>query len=1111
MSDSDTGRYTDEQIEAFEAEARAATGPIAYMARNGVAANLLMLAIIALGIVAGRSIVQEVFPEFSLDAIQTTVVYPGATPEEVEESIVQKIEEAIEAVEGIKEIRGTAAEGRGVVTAELKLGTDVSQALDDIKSEVDQITTFPVQAEEPAVRELTNRQSVIRIALYGDASERTLKELAYRAEDELAQLDVVSFVQAASIRDYEISIEVSQAALRAYGLSLPQIARTVAASSLDLPAGTIDTRDQQVRVRTLGQNYTQQDFEDIVLVSRPNGTVLRLGQVATVRDAFTDADLITRYNGQPAAFVEVFRTSDERVLEIAEAVNAYLETELRPALPAGVEIEVWDDNSDVLQDRLSLLLKNAGIGLALVLLALTMFLNLRLAFWTAIGIGVSFVGTLFIMYLLGVSINLLSLFGFILAIGIVVDDAIVSGENIFAEREKGLSGMAAAIRGARRIAVPVTFAVLTTVAAFSPLLFVPGTLGKILGAIPIVVISVLGLSLVESLFVLPHHLSNLPAPGEASKNPVSRFFERLRTGTDRQLKRFVNGPLDRALQFSTDAPAVVIAAAIAVLIVAFSLIPAGILRVQFFPAVEGDVVIASLEMPVGTTIEETEAVALRIEEAGRRVAARLEQERDEDAAPLFEALYTTVGQGPVDGGPGGATGGQPQANLAAVNLRLLTAERREISAVRFEQFWRDEVGPLPEARSFTISSNLISVGEPVSVELSHPEAATLDEITAQVQGELARFSGVFDIQSDADAGLQEVQVRLKPAARTLGLTLQDVAGQVRAAFFGDEALRVQRGQEDVRVYVRLPENERDAIADVEQYRIQVPTQNGLPGGQVPLREVAEASFGTAPSAINRKDGRRVVTVTADVDAAVVTGQEVTAQLRSEILPAVQRDYPQMVFEFGGEQQEQAESGAALGRGFGLALLVIFALIAIPFRSYIQPLVIMAAIPFGIIGAFIGHLFLGISVGILSLFGIIGLSGVVVNDSLVMIDFINERRRNGAAMREAIIEGAKERFRPILLTTVTTFLGVAPITFEQSLQAQFLIPMAASLGFGIVFATGVLMLLVPALAMVEYNTEKGFKTRILGRDEEEVEVVHSAFGEDSHGGNGANEVAEREPA
>ncbi|MEL7362182.1 MAG: efflux RND transporter permease subunit, partial [Bacteroidota bacterium] len=740
-----------------------------------------------------------------------------------------------------------------------------------------------------------------------------------------------------------------------------------------------------------------------------------------------------------------------------------------------------------------------------------LFLNLRLAFWTAVGIGVSFVGTLFIMALLGVSINLLSLFGFILAIGIVVDDAIVSGENIFAEREKGLSGMAAAIRGARRIAVPVTFAVLTTVAAFSPLLFVPGTLGKILGAIPIVVISVLGLSLIESLLVLPHHLSNLPAPGEASKNPVSRFFERLRAGTDRQLKRFVNGPLDRALQFSTDAPAVIIAAAIAVLIVAFSLIPAGILRVQFFPAVEGDVVIASLEMPVGTTIEETEAVALRIEEAGRRVAERLEQDRDEDAAPLFEALYTTVGQGPTDGGPGGATGGQPQANLAAVNLRLLTAERREISAVRFEQLWRDEVGPLPEARSFTISSNLISVGEPVSVELSHPESATLDEITAQVQGELARFSGVFDIQSDADAGLQEVQVRLKPAARTLGLTLQDVAGQVRAAFFGDEALRVQRGQEDVRVYVRLPENERDAIADVEQYRIQVPTQNGQPGGQVPLREVAEASFGTAPSSINRKDGRRVVTVTADVDAAVVTGQEVTAQLRSEILPAVQRDYPQMVFEFGGEQQEQAESGAALGRGFGLALLVIFALIAIPFRSYIQPLVIMAAIPFGIIGAFIGHLFLGISVGILSLFGIIGLSGVVVNDSLVMIDFINERRRNGAPMREAVIEGAKERFRPILLTTVTTFLGVAPITFEQSLQAQFLIPMAASLGFGIVFATGVLMLLVPALAMVEYNVERGFKTRILGRDEEEVEVVHSAFGEDSLGGDGADEVAEREPA
>ncbi|MEM1271545.1 MAG: efflux RND transporter permease subunit, partial [Bacteroidota bacterium] len=709
------------------------SGPIAYMVKNGVAANLLMLAIIAAGVFAGTKVVQEVFPEFSLDSISISVVYPGATPEEVEESIVQKVEEAIEAVEGIKEIRATAAEGIGTVTAELQLGADLARALDDIKAEVDQITTFPIQAEEPSVRELTNRQAVIRMALYGDADERTLKELAYRAEDELAQLDVVSFVQAASIRQYEISIEVPQGVLQAYGLSLPQVARTVAASSLDLPAGTIDTRDQEVRVRTLGQNYRQQDFEDIVVLSRPDGTTLRLGQIATVRDGFEDSDLISRYNGKPAAFVEVYRTSDERVLEIADAVLEYADNELAPSLPAGVQLSIWQDDSDVLRDRLGLLIKNAAIGLSLVLLALTLFLNLRLAFWTSVGIGVAFVGTLAVMYALGISINLLSLFGFILAVGIVVDDAIVVGENIFAEREKGTGAEEAAVKATKRIVVPVTFAVLTTMVAFSPLLFVPGTIGKILGAIPIVVISVLALSLIESVFVLPHHLSTLPEPGKESKNPIVRFFDSARNRVDRGLKRFLNGPLQRGLEFATAAPAIIIAGAVALIILSIALVPAGILKVQFFPAVEGDVVSANLEMPVGTTSAETQRFAERIEAAGERVVEQFEQDRPDDAPPLLEAVYTTVGTGPPQGGPDGGGASRLQANVAAVNIKLLKAEERELSAVAFEEAWREEVGSITEAKSFTISSDLIGVGDPVSVELSHPNGETLDEITRRVQ------------------------------------------------------------------------------------------------------------------------------------------------------------------------------------------------------------------------------------------------------------------------------------------------------------------------------------------------------------------------------------------
>ncbi len=1057
-------------------------GPIAYMARNGVAANLLMVFILAAGAFSMNQIVQEVFPEINLDTIQISVVYPGATPEEVEESIVQKIEESIEAVEGIRQITAVAAEGSGVVTAELKLGSDLATVLDEIKAEVDQIQTFPAEAEKPDIRELTNRQSVIKLALFGDASEQTLKELAYRVEDDLAALPLVSFVETSGVRDYEISIELSRDALRGYGLSLPQVANIVRSSSLDMPAGTIETQDQEVRIRTIGQNYTGRDFEDLILISRADGTTIRLGDVATVRDGFEDNDLISMYNGKPAAFVEVFRTSDERVLDITQSVYEYLDSRLASVLPAGVEYAVWQDDAKIFEDRLGLLLKNGAIGLALVLIALTLFLNLRLAFWTAVGIAISFVGTLVVMFLMGVSINMLTLFGFILAIGIVVDDAIVVGENIYAEREKGTPPLEAAIIGAKRISVPVIFAVFTTIAAFSPLLFVPGTIGKIMKSIPFVVIAVLLWSLVESLLILPHHLSHLPPPHEPPRSRVGKFFDRLQSGVDRSLKAFVNGPLERGLEFATAFPAIIVAIAIGMIVLAVSLVPAGLLRIQFFPAVESDVVTANLELPTGSPVEQTRVIAERLEAAGRTAGERIDEDRPGDEPPIVEAVYSSIGAQVSGGGPGGG-GSTKSANIAMVQFKLLPAEDREVSSKEFEQTWREVLGQVAGVRSLTFASDIFTAGDPVSVELSHPDPEVLTLISNRLSGELAQYAGVFDIMSDQDQAMREIQLRLKPSARTFGVTLQDVASQVRAAFFGDQALRVQRGREDMRVYVRLPEDERDAISDVERYMIRVP------GGEVPLNQVAEATFGEAPSVVRRKDGRRVVTVTADVVPTVVTGQEISDQLVSEVLPALAKDYPQLLYSFGGEQEEQAESFGALGRGFLLVLFVMYALLAIPFRSYIQPIIIMSAVPFGVIGAIIGHLILGISVGILSLFGIIGVAGVVVNDSLVMIDFINERRLAGRRMRDAIIDGAKARFRPILLTSITTFLGVAPLVLETSLQAQFLIPMAASLAFGVVFATAILMLLVPALAAIQFKVEVWFKKSVLGQAEEEIEVVH----------------------
>jgi multidrug efflux pump subunit AcrB len=1044
------------------------TGIVAFMARNGVAANLLMVFLFVVGMVSYSSIVQEVFAENSLDTVSISVAYPGATPQEVEESIVQKIEEAVEAVDDVKEIEATASENSGSVLVEFELGTDIDRALDDIKAEIDQIQTFPDDAEEPEIREVTTRQSVVRIAIYGDVSEDALKQTAYRLEDSLSALPAISFVDTSSVREYEISIEVPQATLQSLGLSLNDVSRIIAASSLDSPAGSIDTDAEEVRVRTIGQNYNQQNFEDIILVSDANGSLIRLGDVANIRDEFEDASLISLYDGKPSAFVEVFRTSDERVLDISSATKDYLEGSFAQTLPEGISYAIWNDESEFLDDRLSLLLKNAAIGLFLVLLALTLFLDIRLAGWTALGIGVTFVGAIAILDLVGSSINMFSLFGFILALGLVVDDAIVVGESVYARRESGRTGLGAAVSGARRVTVPVIFAVLTTLAAFSPLFTIGGTIGKILADVPVVVVAVLSLSLIECLLILPSHLSHLPAPGTPVRSRVVRWFERVQTRVDDYLQAFINGPLDRTLRFAVRMPFVIIAGGVGIFIIVIAMIPAGIIKSSFFPAIEADVVSARIEMPAGTTIEDTEKIARLIEQRGREAYAKISAEQpDGDTEPL-KASYTLIGQRARELSPTSTAQTGFSSNIASVEFSFIPGDQRALASKDFENLWRETVGPVPEARSVIFVSDLLSVGSPVDVEMTDPDPQVVEAASEQLMERLSRFSGVFDIETDQDQGLTEIQLRLKPQARSLGVTLQDVALQTRAAFFGSEALRVQRGQEDMRVYIRLPEEERNSIVDVERFQVRVP------GGEVPLASLAEVSFGEAPSVIRRTDGRRVTTVTADLDSEIVTSQEIADALADEIMPELQADYPNLLYKFGGEQREQQEASGDLGIAFLAALVMIYALLAIPFRSYLQPLIIMAVIPFGIIGALLGHFVLSIPLGVLSMFGIIALSGVIVNGSLILIDFINENVREGMDIEEAILTGAKSRFRPIMLTSLTTFLGVAPITFETSLQAQFLIPMSASLGFGVLFGAFILQLLIPALAVIEHKGKRRIK-------------------------------------
>ena len=1031
-------------------------GLLAWMARHPVAANLLMLLLVVGGLTSAITTKQEVFPEIVLDIIEVRVVYQGAAPDEIEEAIVQRIEEQIRGVNGVDRLTSFALEGVGVVRAELARGARVQRALDEIKSAVDRITTFPEQAERPEVKELSNRQRVIDLAVYGDADETVLRELAFRVKGELAATPGISLVEVARVRNYEISIEVPTDRLRAYGLTLQDIAATVKRSSLDLPGGDIKAQGESILLRTKGRNYDRKDFEEIVVVSARSGARVRLGDIARIVDGFRDEDLIVRYNGKPAAFVQVFRVGEEKVLNVVQRVEDYLEATLKPSLPPGVSVAIWRNDATEFKNRIELLLKNGLIGLFLVMAALALFLDLRLAMWVSAGIFVAFIGTFAVMGALGLSINMMSLFGFILAIGIVVDDAIVTGENIYAENEQGVAPLEAAVGGAQRIAMPVILAVLTTVVAFVPLLFVPGVIGKFLFQIPAIVLIVLLLSLTEALLILPRHLSNLQVRDYRARTRIGAGLATLRHAVDRALKRFVEGPLDRALRFAVGHYGVVIAAAFSVFLLTLGVIAGGYVKFNFFPVVEGRYVTASLELRQGATAEATLAAALEIERAGHRAARLL---KDPSGKDLVNAVFLTVGI-QDRAGPGAlGTLNVLQGHRASVVFELLDPEIRTISSREFEQRWREETGSDLGVQNLVFASNVINVGSPVQIQLTARSAEGLAQAVQGLKEDLARTEGVFDVRDDREPGKREIQFALKPYARSLGITLESLAQQVRAAYFGAEALRVQRGRDEVRVYLRLPASERSALSELARHRIRTPG-----GDFVPLHELAELSLGHSPATIVRENGRRVTSVLAEIDPAVASGQSVNARLVKDVIPSLQAQVPGLSYSFGGEQREQSKALPAMARNFALAVFCMYALLALAFRNYVQPAIVIAAIPFGLVGATAGHLLLGLNFGLTSIFGIVGLAGIIVNGSLVLVDFINEERARGKGPEQAIIDAAKGRFRPIFLTAITTFLGIFPLIIERSIQAQFLIPLAVSIGVGVLLGTAILMLLTPALAM-----------------------------------------------
>ena len=1040
------------------------------MIRNRVTANLLMVFILVAGSFGAISLRKQVFPEFSPELINISVAYPGASPIEVEEAIVVPTEAALESIDEVEEVNATASQNLAVVTAELRSGVDKQRVLDEVKSAIDRIRTFPVQIERPIVNLASPRSQVIQLVLSGNVGERALKVLAKEARDDLIALGAISDVQISGARDYELSIEVSSDVLDAYGFSLSQLATIVRRESLELSGGEIETRDGRVLLRTQGRNETSEDFRDIVVLAEADGTEVLLSDIATVTDGFADSDLAATFNGQRAVVVTAYRVGEESVLDVAEAVHAYVAS-FSARLPEGVTASVWQDQSVVLDGRLKLLIKNGILGLTLVLIALTLFLDLKLAAWTAIGIGISFIGAFALLAPLGVTMNTISLFGFILALGIVVDDAIVMGENIFAEREKGRSPLEAAEVGAIRIARPVIFAVLTTVVAFAPLLFIEGTLGRLLIDLPLVVITVLLLSLVEALFILPMHLSH----DDASIRTSNRFLGRInetRARIDTALQKFISGPLTRGVRFSILNPGVIMSGALASILICFGLIGGGRLPFSFLPSIQGETVVANLQMPPGTSVERTLEVIQEIETSVLRAGDRMAMDLPSDHPSPIQNLYSVVGGGGGGGGPGQTdTPRSSSSSRASLTVELPNPEVSAFTPLDFETAWRAELPELSGVRSFAITSDFFRVAEAIQVQLASGDEQALKAASADVARELAQFSGVFDILTDDDRGEQEFQIDLRPDARTLSITLEDLANQVRGAFFGAEVQRLQRDGEEMPVYIRLPESERDAVADLLVFRVSTPG-----GARVPLDQVATVSLGSTPTSITRREGERIVSVTADTDESVVTTDEVNRQLERVVLPMLSERHLGVSFSLSGERAEQDDTFASLGRGFMLALLGIFALLAIPLNSYIQPLVIMSAIPFGIVGALIGHAIIGVPVGLFSLFGIIGLTGVVVNDTLVFMDFVNAEKARGLVLEDALLNAARQRFRPIFLTSLTTFLGISPLIFERSIQAQFLAPTAVSLGFGILFATLLIMVVVPALAVTEDRIVRWFKRR-----------------------------------
>ena len=1013
-------------------------GSIRWFIDNPVAANLLMILLLIGGALAIPALNKQFFPEIEINSVSVSMVYPGASPREVEEQICARIEEAVHDLRGIKEIRSVAQQGLGTVLIEAAQGYDTSQLTAEIKTRVDAINTFPGDAERPVVVENAYRHLMAVVNIAGDISERELKILGERLRDDLSSEPYVSIVELRDPRPYEVAVEVSEETLRRYGITFNDVVNAIRGSSLNLPAGAIKAVSGDIRLQTRGQAYGRVDFEQIPLITQADGVNITLGDVANVQDGFADIDIQNRFNGQPSHALEVFVTSDPQTLRTSEVVHEWID-QTRPSLPEGVSLTMWRDSSVPFVGRVDTLLKNGIGGLGLVFLVLLLFLRPKLALWVCVGIGVAFMGTFFVLQYTGTSLNMISLFAFLLILGIVVDDAIIVGEAIHTHQTNGHPGVEGASMGASSVVKPVMYAVISTMIFFVPMLFMPGDMATAAQAIPVVVILALAFSLIESLWILPSHLAHM-GPERPSKSALLRSLETVRSRCADGLVNFSKQQYQPFLEKALRHNLLVCGLFLVALVMSLAVYGGGWIRSAFFPQVNSDYIQVEVTLPDGGAFGRSLEVMDRVEQAA--IALR----DDYNARAEFQEQVAI-----------GNISATARENQVYVIVETLSeAVDTQALAVEFEQSWGD-LGPV---ESLQVDYTINHLGKPITLVLTSSSVAELQAVSAEMRAVLQTYPGVYNINDSLEAPRDEIVLDLKPQAETLSVSLSDLARQVREAFYGAEAQRIPRIKEDVKVMVRYPEEERLSVDDLGELRIRLPE-----GTEVPFDTVAEVSVEPGYQKIERLDRKRILVVSADVVTGMSSPRAIVDSVINEYLPVWQQQYPSVTVALDGELEEETAFMTAMVTYMGLALLVIYGLMAIPFKSYWQPFLILTAVPFGVMGAILGHLILDWQVSMFSILGVIACAGVVVNDNLVLIDRVNSLRNTGASLYDALVLGARDRFRPIILTSLTTFIGLLPIMSETSVQAQFLIPMVTSLAFGVLFATGVTLILVPCLYLL----------------------------------------------